>query len=75
MSSESDALKLRFRDEYKLFDIRTVERNISRGLVNKADYQAWRDSLEDCSANMEPSRVTLTHTTGYRDGEGEARED
>ena len=31
----------------RLFDLRIVERNIKRGKVTRAQYNAWLESLED----------------------------
>lgn len=44
------------------FDVRTVQRRIGRGDVQAADYQAYVDSLEDCSDNAVESKVVFQHS-------------
>ena len=46
----------------KLVDVRTIERNIERGLLSAADYQAYLDGLEDCSEFSAPSEVMFTYS-------------
>ena len=41
----------------KLFDSRTVEKNINKGLVTRKDYEKYLDSLADESKNCE--EITL----------------
>lgn len=40
-----------------LFDIRKVERFIAEGRITREQYQAYVDSLEDCSADADTSTV------------------
>ncbi len=42
-----------------LMDIRTVERNIKRGKVSRADYQKHLDSLEDCADEAEETETQM----------------
>ena len=48
MSREEDVKDVR------LFDLRTVERNIKRGLITRKDYERHLKSLPDASANTLP---------------------
>ena len=48
MSREEDA------KEARLFDIRTVERNIKRGLITRKDYERFLKSLQDASDKTLP---------------------
>jgi hypothetical protein len=45
MSREEDVKDVR------LFDLRTVERNIKRGLITRKDYERHLKSLPDASVN------------------------
>lgn len=54
-----------------LFDLRVRERNLARGLITKTEVAVYQAAQEDCAANGEFSKVTVQHTHGYRDGEGE----
>ena len=38
----------------RLFDIRTVERNIKKGLITRKDYEKYLKSLADVSAQVAP---------------------
>jgi hypothetical protein len=38
--------------ESRLFDTRTVERNIKRGLITRKDYERFLKSLGDASDNV-----------------------
>ena len=49
MSREEDVKDVR------LFDLRTVERNIKRGLITRKDYERHLKSLPDASANTLPA--------------------
>ncbi len=40
--------------EDRKFDIRTIDRNIQRGLVNHQDHEAYLASLKDVSAKAVP---------------------
>ncbi len=37
----------------RLFDLRTVERNIEKGLITREEYQEYLDSLEDRADDAE----------------------
>ncbi len=43
--------------ETEIFDIRTVDRHIERGLTTRADYDAQLEALEDCAHLARPSNV------------------
>ena len=49
--------------EPKLVDVRTVKRNIVRGLLSAADYQQYLDGLEDCAELAETSEVVFTYSS------------
>jgi hypothetical protein len=51
MSREEDVKDVR------LFDLRTVERNIKRGLITRKDYERHLKSLPDASANTLPAEA------------------
>jgi hypothetical protein len=38
----------------RLFDIRTVERNIKRGLINRKEYERFLKALPDATGNVAP---------------------
>jgi hypothetical protein len=40
--------------DVRLFDIRTVERNIKRGLITRKEYERHLKSLADAAANVAP---------------------
>jgi len=48
MSREEDVKDIR------LFDLRTIERNIKRGLITRKDYERFLKSLPDASDNTLP---------------------
>jgi len=48
MSREEDVKDIR------LFDLRTVERNIKRGVITRKDYERFLKSLPDASGNTLP---------------------
>ena len=39
----------------RLFDVRTLERNIKRGLTTRKDYEKYLKSLEDVTAKVAPT--------------------
>ncbi len=49
MSREEDVKEIR------LFDLRTVERNIKRGLITRKDYERFLKALPDASDKVIPS--------------------
>ena len=40
------------RDEAKLYDVRTLERRLRRGLITKKDYEKYLKALPDRTANI-----------------------
>ena len=48
MSREEDV------KDARLFDLRTIERNIKRGLITRKDYERFLKSLPDVSDNTLP---------------------
>jgi hypothetical protein len=42
------------RDESKLYDVRTLERRLRRGIISKKDYEKYLKSLPDASDKMAP---------------------
>jgi hypothetical protein len=46
MSREEEA------KDARLFDLRTVERNIKRGLITRKDYERYLKSLNDAAGNV-----------------------
>jgi hypothetical protein len=48
MSREEDV------KDVHLFDLRTVERNIKRGLVTRKEYERFLKSLSDAAGNVVP---------------------
>ena len=49
MSREEDV------KDARLFDLRTIERNIKRGLITRKDYERFLKSLPDASDNTLPA--------------------
>ncbi len=43
--------------DVRLFDVRTVERNIKRGLITRKDYEKHLKSLADASDKVMPSEA------------------
>jgi hypothetical protein len=41
----------------RLFDIRTVERNIKRGIITRKDYERYLKSLADAADKVAPSQT------------------
>ena len=39
----------------RLFDVRTLERNIKRGLTTRKDYEKYLKSLDDATAKVAPT--------------------
>jgi len=40
--------------DVRLFDLRTIERNIKRGLITRKEYERHLKSLPDASGNVAP---------------------
>lgn len=45
--------------DYRLLDVRTVERNIKAGKVTREDYQQHLESLEDCAEMGEATETEM----------------
>jgi hypothetical protein len=43
--------------EVRLFDLRTVERNIKRGLITRKEYERHLKSLPDGASNVLPAET------------------
>ena len=43
--------------DVRLFDLRTVERNIKRGVITRKEYERHLKSLPDAGANVLPSET------------------
>jgi hypothetical protein len=54
------------RDDSKLYDVRTLERRLRRGIINKKDYEKYLKSLPDAAGNIAPPE---TDSDGDDDGE------
>ena len=50
--------------EVRLFDLRTVERNIKRGLITRKEYERFLKSLPDAAGNVAPAE---TETAAQQD--------
>jgi len=44
--------------DVRVFDIRTVERNIKRGLITRKEYERFLKSLPDGTGNVAPPEET-----------------
>lgn len=51
MSREEEA------KDARLFDLRTVERNIKRGVITRKDYERYLKSLPDAGTNVAPAEA------------------
>ena len=49
--------------EVRLFDTRTVERNIKRGVITRKDYEKHLKSLADASDNVVPAEPATPGNT------------
>ena len=54
------------RDEAKQYDVRTLERKLRKGLINKKEFEKYLKSLPDKADNIAPPA-----TDGGDDGEDE----
>jgi hypothetical protein len=54
MSREEDVKDVR------LFDLRTIERNIKRGLITRKEYERFLKSLPDAAEKIAPSEAEAT---------------
>jgi len=65
-------------NDTRLFDQRTLDLNISRGTLKKAEYDKFLASLPDEEGNYDQVLVDeeeLTHTFSWADDEAEAESD
>jgi hypothetical protein len=53
----------------KEFDVRVLNYNLTRGQLTREEYQAFLDSLPDCSANAVESSVRLEQVIAARKAE------
>ena len=44
------------RDESKMYDVRTLERNIRKGIITRKDYEKYLKTLVDKADNVAISR-------------------
>ena len=44
------------RDDSKMYDVRTLERNLRKGLINKKDYEKYLKALPDRADNAAISK-------------------
>lgn len=56
----------------RLFDVRTVERNIKKGLVTRKDYEKYLKSLGDATEKAAPMTDDAPAAAGETDGVDEA---
>jgi hypothetical protein len=55
----------------RMFDKRVVERNIKRGKITRAQYEAWLASLEDSGEVSEDTETMfITRIPDEEEGEG-----
>jgi ribosomal silencing factor RsfS len=45
--------------DVRLFDVRTVERNIKRGLITRKEYERHLKSLADAAENVAAEKVAI----------------
>jgi hypothetical protein len=56
----------------ELFDIRTVNRNVRRGLVSEDAHKAFLEGLEDCADLADEAETVFSHTIKDEDGQADA---
>lgn len=44
------------RDEAKLYDVRTLERRLRRGVIQKKDFEKYLKALPDAAAKAAPAQ-------------------
>jgi hypothetical protein len=49
-----------------LFDLRKIERFLTEGKVTREQYDAYVAAQEDCSGNMETSKIAFINNDRYR---------
>jgi hypothetical protein len=52
------------------YDVRTVERHLRAGLINKKDYDKFLANVEDSAAHAVESDVRMTFDVARRRGDG-----
>lgn len=57
----------------RLFDVRTVERNIEKGLITRDEYKEYLESLDDSADNAESMEAEFEE--GVLDEDEEEEED
>jgi hypothetical protein len=62
MSREEEVIDVR------LFDLRTVERNIKRGLITRKEYERHLKSLPDASDNVAPPEADVPSSAPQEQG-------
>jgi hypothetical protein len=53
--------------DLRLFDLRTVERNMKRGLVSRKDYERFLKSLPDAAEKIAPTEEPETAPPAARE--------
>jgi hypothetical protein len=46
--------------DVRLFDLRTIERNIKRGLITRKEYERFLKALPDAAEKIAPSETEAT---------------
>ena len=54
--------------DVRLFDLRTVERNIKRGLITRKEYERHLKSLRDASDNVSPPEADVPSAAPQEQG-------
>ena len=54
--------------DVRLFDLRTVERNIKRGLITRKEYERHLKSLPDASENVTPPEADVPSSAPQEQG-------
>ena len=61
--------------DVKLFDVRTVKRNIKKNYITDDDYRSFTDSLEDKAENAELCETDQAEFIGEREERRRQREE
>jgi hypothetical protein len=62
------------KTDEELFDLRTVERNIEKGLITREDYKEYLENLPDAADNIEVFEAEFEEGVLEDDEEEEAEE-
>jgi hypothetical protein len=54
--------------DVRLFDLRTIERNIKRGLITRKEYERHLKSLPDASDNVTPPEADVPSSAPQEQG-------